>query len=1085
MLFKEVKSFFNLPNIEHKILKYWEEIQAFDKRRLLNKGNKGWSFIDGPITANNPMGVHHAWGRTYKDLYQRFHAMRGFNLRYQNGFDCQGLWVEVEVEKKLGFKTKRDIEDYGIAEFVRKCKQRVLRYAAIQVEQSIRLGYWMDWDDPSVLRELADKISSDEVLSIKGQTCKIYTDNPERIVANLGTPQLGGSYFTFSDENNYTIWSVLKECNKRGWIYKDKDVMPWCPRCSTALSQHEIITEGYQEIIHPGLTVKFPIRGRIKESFLVWTTTPWTLTSNVAVAIHPELTYVKVLHNGETFYLAKAAVSRVFGELIEIEEEFQGEKISDWTYEGPFDELPIIKNMGIDKVHRVIYWDEVSEEEGTGIVHIAPGCGKEDLSLSLIYNLPALAPLDEFGVFLEGFNDFSGEHVYDSAQAIITSLRQKSLLFKYEEYSHRYPVCWRCGNELVFRLVDEWYISMGEKAKSDINNLRSQIIEVAKQVNWIPSFGLQQELDWLQNMEDWMISKKRYWGLALPIWECDKCQSFDVIGSKEELKSKAVSGWEEFQGYTPHRPWIDSVKIACHQCGNTISRIPEVGNPWLDAGIVAYSTLNYRTDRDYWNKWFPADFICESFPGQFRNWFYSMLTMSTILERKTPFLTCFGHGNVLAEDGREMHKSWGNAIWFDDAVETMGADVMRWMFCTNRPENNLLFGYNKADDVKKRFLIPLWNVYSFFVTYANIDGWELNEIQPQYSLLDRWIISKLQNLVLDVTDKLIKIDAYGAANSIEQFVDNLSKWYVRRSRRRFWKSEKDKDKDAGYKTLYKCLKTLTTILAPFIPFVTEEIYQNLISDIDQEEHESVHHNVWPIADESLIDKNLEDEMEMAKKISSLGRSARSKAGLKLRQPLTAAIVYIQDPKKGFDKKGIQDLIKDELNIKKLSFLKEKEKLLKFEVRLKAEALGKKHGKMYPKLKTIISGMNHQELSKSFLKGSSVEIKFEDQVITLLPEEVEIVTLPKKGYMISEEDDVIVSIDVVINEELRKEGLARDIVRRIQNLRKEAGFNISDKIITYYDTGNKLNEIFVSQERYISEETLSIDFYVGKPLRTQR
>jgi len=560
--------------------------------------------------------------------------------------------------------------------------------------------------------------------------------------------------------------------------------MPWCPRCSTALSQHEIVTEGYREITHLGVTLRFPLRGRPNETLLVWTTTPWTLSSNVAAAVHPNRSYVKVRHKNEFLYLAKAALDRVFKtEDYELMEELMGADMLDWTYIGPFDELPAEQKLGAVDAHRIIPWEEVSEVEGTGIVHIAPGCGKEDLELAKQFGLPAVAPLNEFGVFVDGFSWLTGTHVYESAKPIIMNLKEKGVLFKVEDYMHRYPVCWRCNSELVFRLVDEWFISMGKKLDKPLEhiseqkkkkNLRYQIMEVTKQVHWIPEFGLKQELDWLRNMDDWMISKKRYWGLALPIWECPKCGNFDVIGSKEELKSRAVEGWKDFEGHTPHRPWIDVVKIKCSKCEAVTSRIPDVGSPWLDAGIVAYSTLNYRHDRDYWEKWFPADLICESLPGQFRNWFYSMLVMSTILERRPPFRTCFGHGLVLDEKGQEMHKSSANVIWFDDAAETMGADVMRWMYCRSRPENNMLLGFTLAEEVKRRFLIPLWNIYSFFVTYANLDEWTPKDVTTQYSLLDRWILSKLQVLVQDTTSCLEKYDAYGATAHLEQFVDELS-----------------------------------------------------------------------------------------------------------------------------------------------------------------------------------------------------------------------------------------------------------------------------------------------------------------------
>ncbi len=724
-MFQPVPSSVDFVAQERMVLDFWQRTQAFQKLIALRRDAPRWSFIDGPITANNPMGVHHGWGRTYKDLFHRFWAMKGYRTRYQNGFDCQGLWVEVEVEKELGFRSKQDILNYGVDRFVRRCKERVLRFAAVQTEQSIRLGYWMDWNDPAFLRDLAGRLARDPqaVITVEGPRGPL-TDTVEQIVARLGLPELGGSYFTFSTENNYMIWTFLKRCWQRGWVYRGHDVMPWCPRCATGISQHEIVTEGYREMTHPSVTLRFPLRERPGESLLVWTTTPWTLTSNVAAAVGPELTYVRVRQGDQVFYLSQGTLRMLTGPY-EVLGTLRGAEMEGWTYDGPFDELEAQRAAGGPQAHRVILWNEVGETEGSGIVHIAPGCGAEDFALGRELGLPAIAPLDEEGVFVDGFGPFTGTPVSASAAQVFDNLRQKGILYKVEDYTHRYPVCWRCGAELVFRLVDEWFISMDE--------LRHDMIEVTRQIRWIPAFGLERELDWLRNMHDWMIRKKRFWGLALPIWECPSCRHFEVIGDEEELAARAVAGWEAFAGHTPHKPWIDAVRIACSQCGATMSRVPDVGNPWLDAGIVSFSTMQYRTDRAFWREWYPADWISESFPGQFRNWFYSLLAMATVLEKSPPFRTCFGYATLLAEDGREMHKSWGNAIEFNEAADRMGVDVMRWLYCAHKPENDLLFGYTRADEVRRQFLLPLWNVYSFFVTYALLDQW--TPLQPPTSNL--------------------------------------------------------------------------------------------------------------------------------------------------------------------------------------------------------------------------------------------------------------------------------------------------------------------------------------------------------------
>jgi isoleucyl-tRNA synthetase len=1075
--------------LEHQILDFWSKSGAFRVRRSLNRGKEPWSFIDGPITANNPMGVHHAWGRTYKDAIQRYKAMRGFDLRYQNGFDCQGLWIEVEIERELGFKSKKDVESLGIAEFVKRCKQRVLRFAAIQVEESIRLGYWMEWDSPDVLRELASRLERpDETITIAGPAGNAMTGTVERIVGALGTPGLGGSYFTFSDENNYCIWNALKRCHEKGWIRKGTDVMPWCPRCSTALSEHEIVTEGYREIKHLALTVRFPIRGRHGEALLIWTTTPWTLSSNVAAAVNPDMAYVKVRANGDVLYLAEATLARSVGGEYEVLEELKGSDLVGWSYDGPFDELPAVREHGAVGAHRVIPWGDVSEAEGTGIVHIATGCGKEDFELGKLHGLPTIAPLNDFGTFIEGFGWLTGMHAYDTAKPVIEDLERKGLLSKVEEYTHRYPVCWRCESELVFRLVDEWFISMGakfDKPYEEITteekdaSLRYQIMEATRQSRWIPYFGLQQELDWLNNMSDWMISKKRYWGLALPIWECPKCGAFDVIGEEEELRERAVEGWAEFEGHSPHRPWIDRVKIRCRECGSAMPRIADVGNPWLDAGIVSFSTLGYRHDPGYWGKWFPADMICESLAGQFRNWFYSMLAMSTIMVRRTPFLTCLGHGKVLAEDGREMHKSWGNAIWFDDAVEVMGADVMRWMYCTTRPENDVLFGYKRADEVKREFFLLLWNIYSFFVTYANLDKWKPSEGAKAYSQLDLWIISKLQVLVENMTKLMDDYDIYGATRQVEQFVNELSTWYLRRSRRRFWKSEADEDKGGAYATLYACLVTLVKLLAPFTPFMAEHIYQNIVRGVDTQAPGSAHHNDWPKADGSSIDGNLMAKMDRAIRVSSLGRSARSTAGIKLRQPLAKATV-VADGDALDQLRDMRELIAEELNVRELILTNDKGEVQEYEVRPLLDALGAKYGGMLPKVREAIQGADVGLLVSRLEKSEPIELTVDGQKIILLPSELELRTKAREGKAIAEEAGTIVAIDISMTEELKEEGMARDIVRRIQNERKAAGFNISDHIETHYRAGLKLAHVLEAYRDYIAEETLSAVLRSGEP-----
>ncbi len=1047
MNFKPVPRELNFPELEHRILEFWEKNSVFSLYKNRNKGHKKWSFQDGPITANNPMGVHHAWGRTYKDIFQRYKTMKGFEQRYQNGFDCQGLWVEVEVERELGFSSKRDIEKYGIDKFIKKCQERVHKYSIVQTQQSIRLGMWMDWGDWNTKPDDRDWL-------IKSH-----------------------SYYTMSEVNNYTIWYFLKKCYERGFIYKGTDVLPWCLRCGTAISDMEIATEGYKELTHKAVFVRFPLKEKNNEFLLVWTTTPWTLTSNTGVAVHPDLIYVKIRNNGAIYYLAKNLLKVIKGDS-EILAEMSGKELLNLTYEGPFDYLPAQQGV----IHRVIPWNEISESEGTGLVHIAPGCGKEDFALGKEYGLSTIAPLDELGYYLEGFGWLSGRNVEDITDDILNDLQKRNMLYKVEDYSHRYPVCWRCDSELIFRLVDEWYISM--------DTLRYEIAEVAKKVErWIPEWGLERELDWLKNMADWCISKKRYWGLALPIWEC-RCGHFTVIGSKDELKEKAAAGWETFDGHTPHRPWVDSVRIKCDKCGEIMSRIPDVGNPWLDAGIVPYSTMKppedmhnlyngYPYEKSYWQEWFPADFITECFPGQFRNWFYAILTMSTVLENRPPFKVLLGHALVRDEHGEEMHKSKGNAIWFDDAAERMGADVMRWMFAKHNPVQNLNFGYGPADEIK-RTLLTLWNVYSFFVSYAIIDHFDPKgkRIAPEnLTKLDSWILSRTNSLAKKCDKCYSNYDVASVVKEAEAYFDELSNWYLRRNRRRFWKSENDTDKETAYLVLYDCLLTLTKIIAPIMPFFAEELYQNLVRSIDDETPISIHLCDFPQVVESLIDANLEEETSRLQKIVSLGRSARNKANIKVRQPLAEIIIKLPEGEMPLDEPAI-NIILDELNIKKASIVKTTEALYTYTLVPRFDRLGPKFGPLSKKIADGIKELDEQQI-KTFIATKVLTYKYDDRVIEVTNEELEVKKHEKQGWVMVEEDNYSIGILIEITPELEAEGMVRELIHKIQLLRKEANFNLTDRIRIYHQSTAKLASAVKNNLDYLKAETLALAVIEGE------
>ena len=1082
-MFEKVKSPCDFVADEQKVLKFWQASEAFEKLRAKNRGKPPWSFLDGPITANNPMGVHHAWGRTLKDVFQRYFAMTGHELRYQNGFDCQGLWVEVEVEKELGFTSKKDIEEYGLDRFVNKCKERVRKYAKVQTDQSIRLGYWMDWSD---------------------------------------------SYFTMTDENNYTIWSFLKKCHDRGLVYKGTDVMPWCPRCGVGLSQMEM-HEGYKFIPHRAVFIRLPLRnfglGKAipagqKHYLLVWTTTPWTLTSNVACAVSKELTYLKVRGPEDAIYyfaegcldyqrLAEefkskdwpetapklATIRKIFKKhgSCDVLTKLKGSDLIGWEYDGPFDELPAQQIPGgvpfVDKklaqqgstaanTHRVIAWDSVQAGEGSGIVHIAPGCGSEDHQLAAEQGLINLAPLDESGVYIEGFDWLTGQDASDHqvTTEIIKNLKSKGLIVEVERYPHRYPHCWRCNTELLYRLVDEWFISM---------SWRDEIMKVVDDIRWIPSYGRDREMDWLGNMRDWMISKKRYWGLALPIFDCS-CGHFEVIGFRDELQSRAVEGWEQFDGQSPHRPWIDTVKIRCEKCGQTVSRIPDVGNPWLDAGIVPYSTVQYNTDREYWKKWVPADLVLECFPGQFRNWFYTLLSMSVMMEGIAPFKTLLGHALVRDEQGHEMHKSLGNSIAFEEAAEKMGVDVMRWMFCRQSPVANLNFGYHIGNQIRSKIFNTFWNVYAFFANYARLDGFD--PAAPAVPLekrqdIDRWLLSRLHQLTDLANRSLADFEPATLLRQAEVFFEDLSNWYVRRNRRRFWrpKSSDDTDKLAAYQTLYQTLTTLVRLLAPVTPFICETIYQNLVRSFDSDAAESVHHCEYPKAEDIPYDQTVCEEMDIAIAVVSRALSLREKHSLRVRQPLTELIVNSDDELTRTALERFREQLLDELNVKELSITSDLSEQQTISLKANFKTLGPKYHQDLKAIGAILAQADAAAIAAQIEAGQPIALTdpASERSWELLPEDILLEKSWPKNLAVAEPPGHMVALNIEITPQLLREGLARDLVRHIQQIRKEIDLQIEDRIRTTYATDSqKVAQAIAEHNEYICRETLCDSLTAG-------
>jgi isoleucyl-tRNA synthetase len=992
--------------LEHEVLAWWDSEGIFEKLREQNRGAERFSFLDGPITANNPMGVHHAWGRTLKDVFQRYKALRGFDQRYQNGFDCQGLWVEVEVEKALGLNSKRDIEEYGIAEFAERCKERVANYSEVITDQDRRLGRWMDWDN---------------------------------------------DYYTFSDTNIEYIWRFLKAVDERGWLYKGHRATQWCPRCGTSLSQHEQAgEENYEELEHPSLYVRFPLKERDGESLIIWTTTPWTLPANVAAAVKPDAEYG--LREGGWSLKSQDE---------DYESVVKGEELVGLHYQGPFDDLPAQEGV----LHRVIAWDEVSLTEGTGIVHIAPGCGAEDFELARKHGLPVIVPIDESGRILPGFGALEGFSTDEVEDIVIEDLRERELLVQVGRITHRYPICWRCKTPLVFRVVDDWFISADE--------IRQPLLDANTTVEWTPSFYSKRMDDWLRNMGDWNISRKRYFGLPLPFYPCE-CGQLNVVGSRAELEERATGrGLDQLQEL--HRPWIDEVPISCEACGKEVRRIPEVGDAWLDAGIVPFSTLGWQNpewipggyatgasrsmsgadlpDHAYWGQWFPAEWISES-REQIRLWFYSMLFMSVTLEGRAPYERVLAYERVRDESGREMHKSTGNAIEANEGIERMGADVMRWMFCEQIPSQNLNFGYGPAHEIKRR-LLTLWNSVKFFVDYANVaENWRPGEARD-FEPLDRWLYSRVEQLVAEAADAYERYWTPDVISSFEAFVDDLSNWYIRRSRRRFWNSD-----PAALQTLWTALTRSVVVIAPVMPFFAEHLWRALRAD---DAPESVFLVRWEQAGER--DEQLLAEVAATRAVVDLGRQARAASGLKLRQPLRRLVV------EGAPLAANHvDEIRDELRVKDV----ELGDVEATELRVKPNlpVLGPKLGKELGAVRAALEAGEFEGLPGGGFRAAGHD---------LAPQEVLVERTGKGGWAVAGADGVTVALDTGLDPELELEGRVLDLIHELNSMRKEAGLELTDRIVvTLPETASEL----LAHKDWIKEEVLAVEIRTdggsGKP-----
>jgi len=982
-------------SLERAILDFWDRQGIFGKVRARNGGGPKFSFIDGPVTANKILGVHTAWGRTLKDVFQRYKAMRGFDQRYQNGFDCQGLWIEVGVERELGLNSKREIEEYGLEAFAAKCREVVEWSARELIDGSVRLGQWMDW---------------------------------------------GKDYYTFSDTNIEYIWKFLAVVQERGWLYLGHRPTEWCPRCGTSISAHELVGS-YVDRSDPSLSVRFPLLDRPGEALVIWTTTPWTLPANVAAAVRPDAQYGR-LRTGDWIATARAG-AQDFASGQEFTETLPGSALVGWRYRGPFDEI----GPGGGVEHRVVGWPDVSMEDGTGIVHIAPGCGAEDFDLGKEQGLPVLQPVDESGRFYSDYGWLAGLSTAEVAGRVIEDLRQRSLLVEAGTIEHRYPECWRCHTPLIFRVSDDWFIS--------VEQIREPMRAANRAVEWTPAYMGSRMDDWLVNMSDWNISRRRYYGLPLPFYPCS-CGHLNVIGSRAELAGRAtdqaaVAGLKQLR-----RPWIDAVRIRCAKCDRETGRIAEVGDVWLDAGIVPFSTLGWENpawvdqgyatgaasglttadlpDNEYWERWFPADWVSEM-REQIRLWFYSQLFMSVTLTGRAPYRRVLGYEKMLDEHGREMHGSWGNMISADEAFAKMGADVMRWQYCQQPPSQNLLFGFGPGKEIQRK-LLTLWNCISFFASYANTadftpDLADLAAAQadqgagapwPGLTPLDHWLLARTARLVEDATAGYEQYLTVNVLRAFESYLDDLSNWYIRRSRRRFWNSDA-----AALRTLWTSLVQAVQVISPVMPFLAEHVWQSLVVSACPGAPESVFLAGWP--ETGHIDDTLVAEVAAVRQVVELGRRARSAARLKTRQPLRALVVEGAD--------GIESHlaeIADELRVKGVTTGTVEASGLR--VKPNFRALAPRLGVSMPLVKKALDAGEFAELDGG---------RFEVMGFVLEPAEVVVERLDKPGWSVASEDGVTVALDTALDDELRREGRVYDLIHHVNSMRKEAGLGLSDRI----------------------------------------
>ncbi|ARC86878.1 isoleucine--tRNA ligase [Clostridium argentinense CDC 2741] len=1007
-MYKKIDSSKSFMDIELDVLKLWEEKNVIQKNFDSNEDGEYFTFYDGPPTANGKPHIGHVITRVMKDIIPRYKVMKGYKVLRKAGWDTHGLPVELEIEKKLGISGKPEIEKYGVEEFVKQCKESVFTYVEMWRQMSERLAYWVDMDNP---------------------------------------------YVTFHNDYIESVWWALKQMWDKDLLYKGHKVMPYCPRCGTTLSSHEV-AQGYKDVKDNSVYVKFKLKDENKY-VLVWTTTPWTLPSNVALAVNKKYDYVEVLHNEENIILSRALLNKLEGEY-EVVAEFKGEALLGKEYEQMFKfETPE------EKAFYIVHADYVTLTDGTGIVHTAPAYGDEDNQTGKRYNLPMINLVDAEGKFVEKVTPWAGMFVKKADEKIVAYLKENNILYKGEKFLHSYPHCWRCDTPLLYYPRESWFVRM--------SSVRDQLLENNNKINWMPDNVKTGRMGkFLENVIDWGISRNRYWGTPLPIWECE-CGHREMIGSVSELHEKGINVPE---GIELHKPYIDNVHLKCPKCEKEMKRVEEVIDCWFDSGSMPFAQYHYPFEnKQIFESNFPAQFISEAV-DQTRGWFYTLLAISTTVFERNPFENCIVLGHVLDKDGLKMSKHKGNVLSPFTVLENQGADALRWYFYTaSAPWLPSRFYEEAVIEAQRKFIGTLWNVYSFYVLYADLDKFNPTKYEDFVSenVMDKWMMSKLNTLVKNIDEHLENYRITQGAKELEDFVDELSNWYVRRNRARYWVEDLTEDKIGAYMTLYRVLTTLAKVASPFIPFVTEELYQNLVVNFDKNAEESVHLCKWPEYREDLVDELLEMEMGKAYKIVKLGRSARNGANIKNRQPLSKMLVSI-----GTLPEYYGDIVKDELNIKEVELGADISKYVNFEIKPNLPILGKAYGKLIPGIRKAIGSMNQMELAQAINNGKIVNINVDGTEIELTSENLLVTMQGLEGYAFAGEGDIGVVLDTNITDELREEGHVREILSKIQNMRKESGFEVADKINIYVSGNEMLENIIRKFEEQIAKDTLAVE-----------